>query len=713
MLKLTTPLYELHLHEIQRVAMKTAQKLAQGAAGSASPADAHHVTVEDLIHYLPMRYEDRSTLARIRDLQDGMWATIGGEVRIAGTYAVKSGKLRIFEISAVDGTGQIRAFWWNQGYLQNSFKQGRRVLLYGQWKRSRRGFFEVENPDYEFVLDDDDADPIHTGRRVPVYRKLGEIRTKQLRSIMHHLLERLDFAEIEEALPQEVLARNKLISNAAALRQVHFPADDAPLDEYNNSQSPAHQRLIFEEFFLLSLAMGLRRQGREQAPKGTIIEVNDRVRNAVRSVLPFKPTNAQKRVLGEIVADMTGSKPMNRLLQGDVGSGKTIVAVQAAVVAIESGYQAAIMVPTEILAEQHARNVKRMLAKTPYRVELLTGSLTAARKRKLHADIEAGEVDLVIGTHALIQEAIKFHKLGFVVIDEQHRFGVLQRAELIKRGYNPDVLVMTATPIPRSLVMSVYGDLDLSVIDEMPPGRKPIITRVRGEEARRKVYQFLDKKIREGGQVYIVYPLVEESEKLDLLNATQMAEHLQSSVFPRFRVGLIHGRMKQEGKDAVMDDFRKGAIHILVSTTVIEVGVDVPNASIMIVEHAERFGLSQLHQLRGRVGRGGEQSYCILLAGDKRSPEARERLAIMEQTNDGFKIAEKDLEIRGPGEVMGTRQSGLPTFRVGNIVRDYRLLEVAKREADYMLNERRNTRETAKLVEVVRRQPKFGLAAVG
>ncbi len=713
MLKLSTPLYELHLHEIPRVAMKTAQKLAQGAAGSIAPADAHHVTVEDLVHYLPMRYEDRSNLARIRDLKDGMWATINAEVRIAGTYAVKSGRLRIFEISAVDGTGQIRAFWWNQAYLQNSFKQGRRVLLYGQWKRSRRGFFEVENPDYEFVLDDDQADPIHTGRRVPVYRKLGEIRTKQLRSIMHHLLERLDVTEMKDVLPQELLARNKLVSKGAALRQVHFPADDAPLDAYNNSQSPAHHRLIFEEFFLLSLAMGLRRQGREQSPKGTVIEVNDRVRNAVREVLPFKPTNAQKRVLGEIVADMTSSKPMNRLLQGDVGSGKTIVAVQAAIVAIENGYQGAIMVPTEILAEQHAKNVKRMLAKTPYRVELLTGSLTAARKRKLHSDIEAGEVDLVIGTHALIQEAVKFHKLGFVVIDEQHRFGVLQRAGLIKRGYSPDVLVMTATPIPRSLVMSVYGDLDLSVIDEMPPGRKPIITRVRGEESRRKIYQFLDKKIREGGQVYIVYPLVEESEKLDLLNATQMAEHLQTSVFPGFRVGLIHGRMKQEEKDAVMDDFRKGVIHILVSTTVIEVGVDVPNASIMIVEHAERFGLSQLHQLRGRVGRGGEQSYCVLLAGDKRSPEARERLAIMEQTNDGFKISEKDLEIRGPGEVMGTRQSGLPTFRVGNIVRDYVLLEVAKREADYMLNERRNTRETAKLVEAVRRQPKFGLAAVG
>jgi len=713
LLKLTTPIYELHLHEIPRVAMKTALKLAEGIAGSMSAASAQRVTIEDLIHNLPMRYEDRSNLAHIRELQNGMWATIEVEVRIAGTYAVKGGKLRIFEISGTDGTGQVRAFWWNQAYLQNSFKQGRRVLIYGQWKRNRRGFFEVENPDYEFAAEDDDADPIHTGRRVPVYRKVGEIRSRQLRSIMHHVVGRLNFSEIEEVLPEEVLTRGKLIARAIAFRNIHFPAEDAPLDLYNRFASPAHQRLIFEEFFWLSLAMGLRRQGREQSPKGTVIEVNDRVRNAVRSVLPFKPTGAQKRVLAEIVKDMTSQKPMNRLLQGDVGSGKTIVAVQAAIVAIENGYQAAIMVPTEILAEQHSTNVKRMLARTPYSVELLTGSLTAARKREIHAAIESGEIDLVIGTHALIQEAVRFQKLGFVVVDEQHRFGVLQRAGLIKRGYNPDVLVMTATPIPRSLVMSVYGDLDLSVIDEMPPGRKPIITRVRGEDARREMYKFLDQKIRTGGQVYIVYPLVEESEKLDLLNATQMAEHLQTAVFPNFRVGLIHGRMKQEEKDAVMDEFRKGTTHILVSTTVIEVGVDVPNASIMVVEHAERFGLSQLHQLRGRVGRGDEQSYCILMAGDKRSSEARERLAIMEETNDGFKVAEKDLEIRGPGEVMGTRQSGVPAFRIGNVVRDYAILETAKREADHMLTTRRNTRETARLVEIVRNQPRYGLSTVG
>lgn len=713
MIKLTTPVYELHLHEIPRLSVKVAQKIAQGVAATLTSGNPLHATVDDLMHYLPMRYEDRSNLARIRNLEHGSFATIEVEVRVSGTYAVKGGRLRIFEFSGIDETGQIRAYWWNQPYLQNSFPRGRRVLLYGQWKRGRRGFFEVENPDYEFLTDDEDADPVHLSRRVPVYRKLGEIRTRQLRSVMHAVVERLDWSEVADMVPQEIRARNNLIARGEALRQIHFPAEDAPLENYNRAISPAHRRLIFEEFFWLGLALGLRRQGREQSPKGTVIEINDRVREAVRQVLPFKPTDAQKRALREIVADMSGPKPMNRLLQGDVGSGKTIVAVQAAIVAIENGYQSAIMVPTEILAEQHARNIKRITARTSYRVEQLTGSLATARKRELHRAIQEGEVDLVLGTHALIQEGVKFQKLGFVVIDEQHRFGVMQRAELINRGYNPDTLVMTATPIPRSLAMTVYGDLDVSIIDELPPGRKPVVTKVRGEEARTKVYHFLDTIIRQGRQVYLVYPLVEESEKLDLLNATQMAEHLQQAVFPNFRIGLIHGRMKQEEKDAVMENFRRGAIHMLVATTVIEVGVDVPNASVMIIEHAERFGLSQLHQLRGRVGRGDEQAYCILMASHKRTAEARERLAIMEETSDGFKIAEKDLEIRGPGEVMGTRQSGVPTFRIGNIVRDYSLLEAARKEADYLLTARRNTRETAELVEIVRQQPKFGLAAVG
>ena len=714
MLKPTTPLYELHLHDIPRVAGKTAQKLAQGMAAAIGAADVRDATVDDLLFYLPMRYEDRSNLVHVDQLEHGMFATIAVEVRVAGSYPVKGGKLRIFEFSAVDKTGQIRAFWWNQAYLINTFSKGKKVLLYGQWKRGRRGSFEVENPDYELISDDEDgAEPIHTGRRVPVYRKLGEIWPKQLRSIMHYLLERVDLTGMKEVFPADLLARNKLISRQDAFRQIHFPSEDDSLEQYNAFRSAAHRRLIFEEFFWLSLAMAIRRQGREQSPKGTVVELNDRVREAVRQILPFKPTSAQKRVLLDIVKDMSSSRPMNRLLQGDVGSGKTVVAVQAAVVAIENGYQAAIMVPTEILAEQHARSIASMLRTSAYKLELLTGSITGARKKAAIESIAAGDVDLVVGTHALIQEGVAFHKLGFVVIDEQHRFGVLQRAELMRRGYSPDVLVMTATPIPRSLAMTIYGDLDVSVIDEMPPGRKPVITRVKSEDARKELYGFLKNVIGHRQQVYIVYPLVEESEKLDLLDATKMKAHLETAVFRDVRVGLVHGRMKQEEKDRVMGEFRRGEISILVSTTVIEVGVDVPNATVMVVEHAERFGLSQLHQLRGRVGRGGDQGHCILVASHKRTSEARERLAIMEETSDGFKIAEKDLELRGPGEVMGIRQSGIPAFKVANLVRDLRILEAAKQEAERLVTEGRNTKDATRLIEIVRRQPKFALATVG
>jgi len=718
LLELNTPLIELYLHDIPRIGPTIAKKLAVQVAVLSGKSDVREATVEDLLHYMPMRYEDRSRLVQIKDLEDGMFASIEVEVRVAGSYAFtskKGGNYKIFEFSATDPTGQIRAFWWGQTFLEKVFQRGQRYFLFGQWKRGRRGFFEVENPEYEPVADPDDGESaaIHTGRRVPVYRKLGDFRTRQLRTIIHHILERVSFQQAVELLPQEIIERNQLIPRARALRLIHFPESDAPLEQYERAISPAHRRLIFEEFFWLTLALGVRRQNREAESKGTTIEINDFVREMVRSILPFKPTSAQKRVLKQIVDDMASPRPMNRLLQGDVGSGKTIVAVQAMVVAMVNGYQTALMAPTEILAEQHARNVRRILARTPFRVELLTGSTPSSEKRELREAIKEGDVDLVIGTHALIQEGVEFHKLGLVVIDEQHRFGVLQRAELIRRGYHPDVLVMTATPIPRSLAMTVYGDLDVSIIDEMPPGRTPVKTQVRGDEARQCIYRFIAGQVRSGRQVYIVYPLVEESEKLDLLNATQMAEHLQRSVFPNFRIGLIHGRMKQAEKDDTMSRFVSGEIQILVATTVIEVGIDVPNATVMLIEHAERFGLSQLHQLRGRVGRGAAESHCILLASHKKTAVARERLGIMEQTSDGFRIAEKDLEIRGPGEVMGTRQHGIPAFRIGNIVRDQPLLEAAKREVDYLLTHRRNTRETARLVAHVRKQPKFGLAMVG
>jgi ATP-dependent DNA helicase RecG len=716
LLKLETPLVELHHHGLPRLGQKTAHGLAVEISAISAKPDPRDSTVEDLLHYLPMRYEDRSNLARISQLQDGQTASVEVLVRVGGIIPLKGGRLKMYEFIATDGEGQVRAYWWNQIYLNKVFQRGTRVILYGQWKLNRyKGYFEVENPEYEILIDDeDDAETaaIHTARRVPVYRKLGDYRTRQLRSIFHHLLNKLE-KDIPESLPHEIIVRCNLIPRGDALHKAHFPADDSPIDDYNLARSPAHRRLIFEEFFWLSIALGVRRGERLSEPKGAVIEITDRVRESVRSILPFTPTNAQKHALKEIVDDMTSDQPMNRLLQGDVGSGKTIVAVQAMIIAIENGYQTVLMAPTEILAEQHARNIKRWLAKTPYRVELLTGSMKAKEKREIQEAVSAGDVDLVVGTHALIQEAVQFKKLGLAVIDEQHRFGVMQRAEIRRRGMNPDVLVVTATPIPRSLAMTVYGDLEVSIIDELPPGRTPVSTYVRGEDRREKIYEFIRDQIKLGRQAYVVYPIIEESEKLDLRNATEMYNNLRVEIFPEINVGLLHGRMKAAEKEEVMEAFIANRIQLLVATTVIEVGVDVPNASVMLIEHAERFGLSQLHQLRGRVGRGAAESYCILLAQFTKTKEARERLKIMEETSDGFKIAEKDLEIRGPGEVMGTRQSGIPAFRIANIVRDQKILEMARREANYMLNERGRTRETDRLIQHVKSQPRFGLARVG
>jgi ATP-dependent DNA helicase RecG len=444
-----------------------------------------------------------------------------------------------------------------------------------------------------------------------------------------------------------------------------------------------------------------------------VIEIGQETLERTHKLYGFDLTGAQQRVISQILEDMASDAPMNRLLQGDVGSGKTIVAFIAMFTAMENGYQTVLMTPTEILSEQHFRNATRTFAGTGYNVALLTGGMKAAEKRKVHAAIANGEVQMVIGTHAVIQDAVQFENLGLAVIDEQHRFGVLQRAELTRRGYNPDVLVMTATPIPRSLAMTVYGDLDVSIIDEMPPGRTPIKTVVLGEDQRSGVYKGIEREIDLGRQVYVVYPLVEESEKLDLKAATKMFEELRDRIFPHRNVGLIHGRMKSAEKDETMQLFVSGGLDILVSTTVIEVGVDVPNASLMVVEHAERFGLSQLHQLRGRVGRGSDQSYCVLLTGDKKTATAKERLGIMEQTNDGFKIAEKDLEIRGQGEILGTRQSGIQNFRIANIVRDLEILDAARKEAEFYLTKKRGSKETAALVETVHKQQRLRLAGVG
>jgi len=739
----------------------TARKLALGVAGISTGKDVNNVIVEDLLHYLPMRYEDRSNLARIRDLSDGMEASLELFVKLCQGRPVRGwrsfrSRLYIFEISATDRerTGKDVVVWtFLSGpsarqiidSYEKKFSRGVRFIAFGKWENdpTRRTYaLKLHKPDEIEVLPpmeerlpiigakepavtaahpaaESDDDPtlkaIHVGRRVPVYRRLNDLRPKQLREIIHAALATLPDIAIAETLPADLIKRQRLTTRASALREIHFPSDKASLDEFERARSPAHRRLIFEELFWMALGLSAKRGQRIRESKGANIKIDDAIKKRIASVLPFKLTEAQRKVVKEILRDLRGDAPMNRLLQGDVGSGKTIVALIAMLTAMENDYQSALMVPTEILAEQHARNLKRILAKSPYRIELLSGSLKTADKKRLHQAISSGEVNAVVGTHALIQESVGFKNLGLVVIDEQHRFGVMQRAELRARGMNPDVLVMTATPIPRSLAMTVYGDLDVSIIDEMPPGRTPIVTKVFADNAddRKEVKQLLAREVRAGRQIYVVYPLVEESEKMDLRDATKRYEYLRDKVFPKFSVGLLHGRMKPEEKEEVMRRFVKGEVQILVSTTVIEVGVDVPNASVMVVEHAERFGLSQLHQLRGRVGRGAEQSYCVLLASDKQTDVARERLGIMEETNDGFRIAEKDLEIRGPGELMGTRQAGLPEFRVANLVRDLDILQAARKEADFYFNQAKTSAEAAKLIKRVQSDARIKLAAVG
>ncbi len=710
MLDIDTRLLDLHLHAIPRVGQLTARKLATEIATIAA-SSPEAVRVEDLLRYLPMRYEDRSKLDRITDLSEGKTASLEVQVRLGRIIPLKGGRLKLYEFVATDGEGEIRAFWWNQIFLAKVFHNATRVILYGQWKWNRsRAMFEVENPEFEVLDDDDLAEAnarIHTARRVPIYRKLGDFRTRQLRSIFHHLLSQLDL--ISEILPAATIKRKGLLIRDEAFRRVHFPEVHEAIELYNAVSSQAHRRLIFEEFFLLTLALAVRRGDRKREPKGAVITMNEESAAVLASVLPFELTRAQRSTLDEIITDMTGSEPMNRLLQGDVGSGKTIVALEAMILAVENGFQAALMAPTEILAEQHARNITNMLRSTRYRVGLLTGSLRASDKREMQERIANGDSDIVIGTHALIQEGVSFKALALAVVDEQHRFGVVQRAELRRRGLNPDVLVMTATPIPRSLAMTVYGDLEVSIIDELPPGRTPVKTFIRGEDRREKIYEFIRAQVAEGRQVYIVYPIIEESEKLDLRNATEMYEHLSSDVFAEFRLGLLHGRMKAAQKEEVMRSFEANEIQVLVATTVIEVGVDVPNATVMVIEHAERFGLSQLHQLRGRVGRGAGESFCILLTQYEQTEDARERLKIMEETSDGFKIAEKDLEIRGMGEILGTRQHGMPAFRVANIVRDQKILSDAKDEVERMLPRK----ELKSLIVRVRSEPRYGLARVG
>lgn len=765
-LSLKTPLIELHKFDISRLSLAMSRKLAAAVAIVAAKSDLSDATVEDLLNYYPTRYEDRSNFIGIDQLYDGIEASVELFTRVSGGFQVgknrhaKQPSLYIFELSASDrerSRKPVVVWWFLSGkqsqhvinYNKQRFDRGTRFVAYGKWEwDSRRNTFalKLNKPDELELLsptDDDDVfgllkqalpldsadaladgeltedtgDPrlamIHTGRHVPIYRKLGPFQTKRLREIIYDVSRRLDLDSLEENLPSELVADRELIPHLQAIAEIHFPPDDSLLSEYEMFRSRAHKRLIYEEFFWLSFALQLRRGERQKEPKGTVIEISPRLRDRLGEMLPFELTGAQDRVVRRIFADMVSDAPMNRLVQGDVGSGKTIVAFMAMMVAVENGYQTALMAPTEILAEQHTRNAVRIFAESGYKIGMLTGSLKAAAKRKVHEEVASGELQIVIGTHAVIQEAVEFENLGLAVIDEQHRFGVLQRAELRARGYNPDIMVMTATPIPRSLAMTVYGDLDVSIIDELPPGRSPVKTVVLGEDQRDGVYKGIEREVNLGRQVYIVYPLIDESEKVDLKAATKMYEELRDNVFAKFGVGLLHGKMKSAEKEEIMQLFVSGRLNILVSTTVIEVGVDVPNASLMVIEHAERFGLSQLHQLRGRVGRGAEQSFCVLLTGDKKTAVAKERLGIMEETNDGFKIAEKDLEIRGQGEILGTRQSGVQNFRLANIVRDFTILEAARADAEKYLTEKRLTAETSELIDHIESDPRFGLAGIG
>ena len=766
-LTLDTPIIEFHNYGISKLSAAMARKLATAVAGEAAKSDLTEATVEDLLNYFPMRYEDRSNLLPIDQLYDGIEASVELYARVSGGFQVgrnrspKAPPLFIFEISASDAerTKKPVVIWWFVsgrqaphviGYYKQRFDRGTRFVAYGRWEwDGRRNTFalNMKKPDELEVLPpvegslfsdsvttdlpslpvlpsdtggeelDETADPdfamIHTARRVPIYRKLGPFMTKRLREIIFAIFQKLDRASVHENLPEPLLKEHGLIRRAQALVEIHFPPEDSTIVEYETFRSRAHRRLIFEEFFWLVFALTLIRGERQKEPKGTVIEMSPVLVDRMKNLAPFQLTAAQERVIQRIIDDMTSDAPMNRLLQGDVGSGKTIVAFMAMFAAIENGYQAALMAPTEILADQHARNAERVFGGTNYKVALLKGSMRVAEKRKAHEAIASGEAQIVIGTHAVIQDAVNFENLGLAVIDEQHRFGVLQRSALRALGYNPDILVMTATPIPRSLAMTVYGDLDVSVIDELPPGRTPVKTVVVGEDRRDGVYKGMVREIEQGRQVYVVYPLIEESEKVDLKAATKMFEELRDEIFPQYQVGLLHGKMKPAEKDEIMRRFVAGELNILVSTTVIEVGVDVPNASLMVIEHAERFGLSQLHQLRGRVGRGAEQSFCVLLTGDKKTAVAKERLGIMEETNDGFRIAEKDLEIRGQGEILGTRQSGIQSFKIGNIIRDIEILDEARRAAETYLGPKRKSKETERLIKQVSSDPRFGLANIG
>jgi len=646
-------------------------------------------TVEDALYLLPNRYEDRRAVTAIRNLQPGNSSVFSGSVLSAELLMTKGGR-RYFEAVVSDDSGTVTLKWFNSNpaFMKRIWKPGRNGLFTGELSQFNYQR-EIHHPDVEWldngktVADILATDPVNFGRIVPVYPLTEGLSQKIMRRVMKTVVDTY-LPSVQELVPRSILQSLSLPTVKESLRKIHLPSADVSIEQFNLGNTPEQKALAFDEFFFWELGLALKRRGITME-KGIGFNVTHRYTKPLLKLLPFELTSAQRRVLSEIKEDMISPHPMHRLVQGDVGSGKTLVALMAALIAVENGYQVAIMAPTEILAEQHWLTIHRWCSQIGIETVLIVAGMKGEKRKSTLEKIANGSAHIVVGTHAVIQEKVDFCRLGLGVIDEQHRFGVLQRGLLKKKGVNPDILVMTATPIPRTLAMTLFGDLSLSVIDELPPGRIPVTTKVYFESCRSQVYAAIREEVSLGHQVYLIYPLVEETEKSDLKAASQMAEQLDSTIFPDLRVGLLHGRMTPEEKESVMASFKSRDIDILVSTTVIEVGIDVPNATLVVVEHAERFGLSQLHQLRGRVGRGSAVSRCILLTSGKLSEDAEKRLRVMETTNDGFRIAEADLEIRGPGDFLGTRQSGMPDFRVANILRDGALLELARTSAFSLL----------------------------
>ncbi|MCX5680590.1 MAG: ATP-dependent DNA helicase RecG [Candidatus Omnitrophica bacterium] len=629
-------------------------------------------TALDLLYYLPARYEDRSVFTKIKDLKAGEYQTVRGKIVTTGSRASKSGG-RVFHAAITDDTGYIQATWFNQPYLADYLKSGSIVVFYGKVERYDR--LQIVQPEYEIVKSDE-TDSLNMGRIVPVYRLTKDITQKYLRTLIHEAVTGYS-RSLLETLPTYIVARDKLVDIKFAISNIHFPAN------FNNLEK-AYRRIVFDEFFILQLALALKKNDLVSAPGGGLSHrLSGELTGQLVKSLPFKFTKGQEKAIADIERDMSSGRVMNRLLEGDVGSGKTVVAAYTLALTAENSFQGAVMAPTEVLARQHFIVLSEFLLPLGISVALLVGGMDPKSRAEIYAKIESGNIDVVVGTHAIIENRVRFKKLGLAVIDEQHKFGVTQRSLLKEKGDNPHILVMTATPIPRTLALTVYGDLDISVIQDQPLGRKPILTYWVEESKRAEAYSFVKEEIAKGRQAYIVCPLIDasaQSAKSKAQNVTDMYEKLKTEEFAQFRVGLLHGRMGPKEKDRIMTLFKKGAIDLLISTVVIEVGVDVPNATVMFVENAESFGLAQLHQLRGRIGRGAFESYCILFA-DPKTEEAAKRLKSIEETLDGFQIAETDLQIRGPGEFFGIRQHGLPEIRFGNILKDFAIMEAARHEA--------------------------------